>query len=199
MIKFSNEVNLLNKIIKEWLPVVIIIALIFLARMFVFSPVKVEGHSMDPTLHDKQRLVTSKISNLDRQDIITTKEPDNQNMYVVKRIIGLPGDHVQMKNNVLTINGKEYAEPYLDEFKEKFKKDKLNEEYSYNTAFQEQAANAESFTNDFEGTVPKNQYFVLGDNRLISKDSRIFGFVDKSLIQGKVVVRFWPLNEIKLF
>ncbi len=106
MIKFSNEVNLLNKIIKEWLPVVIIIALIFLARMFVFSPVKVEGHSMDPTLHDKQRLVTSKISNLDRQDIITTKEPDNQNMYVVKRIIGLPGDHVQMKNNVLTINGK---------------------------------------------------------------------------------------------
>ena len=82
MIKFSNEVNLLNKIIKEWLPVVIIIALIFLARMFVFSPVKVEGHSMDPTLHDKQRLVTSKISNLDRQDIITTKEPDNQNMYV---------------------------------------------------------------------------------------------------------------------
>ena len=199
MIKFSNEVNLLNKIIKEWIPVVIIIALIFLARMFVFSPVKVEGHSMDPTLHDKQRLVTSKISNLDRQDIITTKEPDNQNMYVVKRIIGLPGDHVQMKNNVLTINGKEYAEPYLDEFKKKFKKDKLNEEYSYNTAFQEQVANADSFTNDFEVTVPKNRYFVLGDNRLISKDSRIFGFVDKSLIQGKVVVRFWPLNEIKLF
>ena len=189
----------MNKIIKEWLPVVIIIALIFLARMFVFSPVKVEGHSMDPTLRDKQRLVTSKISNLDRQDIITTKEPDNQNMYVVKRIIGLPGDHVQMKNNVLTINGKEYAEPYLDEFKKKFKKDKLNEEYSYNTAFQEQVANADSFTNDFEVTVPKNRYFVLGDNRLISKDSRIFGFVDKSLIQGKVVVRFWPLNEIKLF
>lgn len=189
----------MNKVIKEWLPVVVIIALIFLARMFVFSPVKVEGHSMDPSLHDKQRLVTSKISNLDRQDIITTKEPDNQNLYVVKRIIGLPGDHVEMKNNVLTINGKEYDEPYLDEFKEKFKKDKLFDEYSYNSAFQEQAANANSFTNDFEVTVPNNQYFVLGDNRLISKDSRIFGFVDKSLIQGKVVLRFWPLNEIKLF
>ena len=125
MIKFSNEVNLLNKIIKEWLPVVIIIALIFLARMFVFSPVKVEGHSMDPTLHDKQRLVTSKISNLDRQDIITTKEPDNQNMYVVKRIIGLPGDHVQMKNNVLTINGKEYANRILMNLRKSSKRTSL--------------------------------------------------------------------------
>lgn len=115
----------MNKIIKEWLPVVIIIALIFLARMFVFSPVKVEGHSMDPTLHDKQRLVTSKISNLDRQDIITTKEPDNQNMYVVKRIIGLPGDHVQMKNNVLTINGKEYANRILMNLRKSSKRTSL--------------------------------------------------------------------------
>lgn len=189
----------MNNKIKEWLPVVIIIVLIFLARMFVFSPVKVEGHSMDPSLHDKQRLITSKISKLDRQDIITTKEPDNQSIYVVKRIIGLPGDRVEMKNNVLTINGKEYDEPYLNEFKEKFKKEKLFDEYSYNKAFQEQAANATSFTNDFDVTVPNDQYFVLGDNRLISKDSRIFGFVDKSLIQGKVILRFWPLNEFKLF
>jgi signal peptidase I len=189
----------MNNKIKEWLPVVIIIVLIFLARMFVFSPVKVEGHSMDPTLHDSQRLITSKISTLKRQDIITTKEPDNQNIYVVKRIIGVPGDRVAMKNNVLTINGEEVPEPYLDDFKEKFKKDKLAEEYSYSTAFQEQAANATSFTNDFDVTVPNNQYFVLGDNRLISKDSRIFGFVDKSLIQGKVALRFWPLDEFKLF
>lgn len=189
----------MNNKLKEWLPVVIIIILIFLARMYVFSPVKVEGHSMDPTLHDNQRLITSKISSLDRQDIITTKEPDNQNIYVVKRIIGLPGDRVEMKNNVLTINGKEYDEPYLDEFKEKFKQDKLAEEYSYSKAFQEQAANATSFTNDFNVTVPKNNYFILGDNRLISKDSRIFGFVDQSLIQGKVVLRFWPLDKIKLF
>lgn len=189
----------MNNKLKEWLPVVIIIVLIFLARMYVFSPVKVEGHSMDPTLQDNQRLITSKISNLERQDIITTKEPDNQDIYVVKRIIGLPGDHVEMKNNVLTINGKEFDEPYLDEFKEKFKKDKLADEYSYSAAFQQQAANATSFTNDFNVTVPANKYFVLGDNRLISKDSRIFGFVDKSLIQGKVIIRFWPLNELNIF
>lgn len=189
----------MNNKIKEWLPVVIIIALIFLARIFVFSPVKVEGHSMDPTLHDNQRLITSKLSNLERQDIITTKEPDNQSLYVVKRIIGLPGDQVEMKNNILTINDKTYDEPYLDEFKEQFKEDALADEYSYNSAFQEQAANATSFTDDFSVTVPADQYFVLGDNRLISKDSRIFGFVDQSLIQGKVILRFWPLNEFKLF
>lgn len=189
----------MNNKLKEWLPVVIIIVLIFLARMYVFSPVKVEGHSMDPTLHDSQRLITSKVSNLDRQDIITTKEPDNQNIYVVKRIIGLPGDHVKMKENVLTVNDEKIDEPYLADFKAKFKKDKLAEEYSYSKAFQEQAANAKNFTTDFNVTVPENNYFVLGDNRLISKDSRIFGFVDKSLIQGKVVLRFWPLDKINLF
>ena len=189
----------MNNKLKEWLPIVLIILLVFLARMFVFSPVKVDGHSMDPSLHDGQRLITSKISSLQRQDIITTKEPDDESVYVVKRIIGLPGDRVIMKDDVLTVNGKKYDESYLDYYKQKFKKDKLASEYSYSTGFQEQAANATSFTNDFDVTVPDNKYFVLGDNRLISKDSRIFGFVDQSLIQGKVVLRFWPLNEFKIF
>ncbi|MDU6523756.1 MAG: signal peptidase I [Enterococcus sp.] len=189
----------MNSKLKEWLPVIIIVLLIFLARAFVFSPVKVEGHSMDPTLHDGQRLISSKVSSIDRQDIITTKEPDNTNLYVVKRVIGLPGDKIEMQDNVLTINGKEYKESYLTDYQKKFKEDKLFDTYSYNSAFQEQAANADSFTNNFSVTVPKNSYFVLGDNRLISKDSRIFGFVDKSLVQGNVVLRFWPLNKIQLF
>lgn len=189
----------MNTKLKEWLPVIIVMLLILLARLWVFSPVKVEGHSMDPTLHDGQRLITSKLSNLERQDIITTKEPDNPNVYVVKRIIGLPGDKIEMKDDILTINGKESAEPYLTDYKKQFAEDQLSEEYSYNAAFQEQAASATTFTDDFNVTVPEDQYFVLGDNRLISKDSRIFGFVDQSLIQGKVVLRFWPLSKMKLF
>ena len=77
-------------------------------------------------------------------------------------------------------------------------KDKLNKEYSYNEAFQAQAENSEQFTSDFEYVVPKGKYLVLGDNRLISKDSRIFGLVDKDMVQGKVVFRYWPLNEITI-
>ena len=103
----------MNNKLKEWLPIVLIILLVFLARMFVFSPVKVDGHSMDPSLHDGQRLITSKISSLQRQDIITTKEPDDESVYVVKRIIGLPGDRVIMKDDVLTVNGKNTMNPIL--------------------------------------------------------------------------------------
>ncbi|MDN6711489.1 MAG: signal peptidase I, partial [Tetragenococcus halophilus] len=71
-------------------------------------------------------------------------------------------------------------------------------EYSYNPAFQDIAAGAASFTSDFVYKVPKGQYFVLGDNRLISKDSRAFGFVNRSLIEGEVVFRYWPLDDIAI-
>jgi signal peptidase I len=151
---------------------------------------------MDPTLADGQRLIASKISSYDRFDIITCAEPEEEDVLIVKRIIGLPGDTVSMKNDVLTINGKTYSEDYLTEFKKMFADDKLQSEYSYDTGFQSMAEAATTFTSDFEYTVPAGQYLVLGDNRLISKDSRIFGFVDKSEITGKVLLRFWPLNKI---
>ena len=117
---------------------------------------------------------------------------------IVKRIIGMPGDTVKMENDQLTINGKKYDEPYLDKFKKEFSEDKLQGEYAYSSGFQAQAESASTFTSDFEYTVPKGKYLVLGDNRLISKDSRMFGLVDKDMIQGKVVFRYWPLSEIKI-
>ena len=174
----------MKEFLKNWGILILVLAAILLARVYVFTPVTVNGHSMDPTLSDGQRLISSKISNYERM--------------IVKRIIGMPGDTVKMENDQLTINGKKYDEPYLDKFKKEFSKDKLQGEYAYSSGFQAQAESASTFTSDFEYTVPKGKYLVLGDNRLISKDSRMFGLVDKDMIQGKVVFRYWPLSEIKI-
>ena len=176
----------MKEFLKNWGILILVLAAILLARVYVFTPVTVNGHSMDPTLSDGQRLISSKISNYERMDIITTKEPGDEERMIVKRIIGMPGDTVKMENDQLTINGKKYDEPYLDEFKKEFSEDKL------------QGESSSTFTSDFEYTVPKGKYLVLGDNRLISKDSRMFGLVDKDMIQGKVVFRYWPLSEIKI-
>lgn len=188
----------MKSFVKSWGLTILLLVIIALARLFVFTPVTVRGHSMDPTLEDGQRLISSKIAKIDRFDIITTEEPGDESRMIVKRVIGLPGDHVQMTDDQLTVNGKKYDEAYLDDFKAQFKEDKLQEEYSYDTSFQERAASQSTFTDDFDYVVPEGKYFVLGDNRLISKDSRIFGLVDEDLIQGEVVLRYWPLNKITL-
>lgn len=189
----------MKNFLKNWGPMFLLIILVLAARIFVFTPITVKGHSMDPTLQDGQKLISSKISSYDRMDIITTSEPDDPDRLIVKRLIGLPGDTVVMKNEKLTINGKEYGEEYLDEFKKMFAEDKLQKEYDYDENFQAIASQATQFTQDFEVTIPEGQYLVLGDNRPISKDSRSFGLVDKKYMHGKAVFRYWPLNKISLF
>lgn len=189
----------MKKFLQEW-GIMIVIVVVFLSlRIFVFTPVSVKGHSMDPTLADGQKLIVYKLAKIERFDIVTTKEPDDENTVAVKRVIGMPGDHVVMKNDQLTINGKDYAEDYLDDFKQKFSEDKLQAEYSYNEIFQQRAEASDYFTTDFDVTVPEGSYFVLGDDRIVSKDSRIFGMVNKDLIRGEVVMRYWPLKEFKIF
>lgn len=176
-----------------------IILLVLITRFFVISPVKVSGHSMDPTLADGQRLLALKITSYSRQDIIICVEPDDPSKIAVKRLIGLPGDQVSMKDDILTVNGNVVEESYLDDFKEKYASDKLQEEYSYNELFQNIAASQTHFTEDFSVTVPENQYFVMGDNRLISRDSRSFGFVTEKQMQGRVFARYWPIKQADLF
>jgi signal peptidase I len=189
----------MKKFLKENWYILVFIIIIGVVRLFVFTPVKVSGHSMDPTLADGQRLIASKVSSYQRQDIIICVEPDDTSKIAVKRLIGLPGDKVEMKNDVLTINGKEIKEDYLDDFKEQFASDQLQSEYSYRKAFQQIAASSNQFTEDFSVTVPDGFYFVMGDNRLISRDSRSFGFVEDKQMEGKVVFRYWPVNKINLF
>lgn len=191
--------------IKEWGFFILFFLIFGLTRAFVWQPVKVEGHSMDPTLADGERLIVLSTASIDRFDIVVAKETeDGQTKDIVKRVVGLPGDTITYKNDVLYINGKKVDESYLDEYKKAFEDDQLQETYAYNTLFQQLAENSDAFTTDSDGNteftvkVPKGHYYLLGDDRIVSKDSRAVGSFSKSAIIGEVIFRFWPLSKIGL-
>lgn len=191
--------------IKEWGGFSLFIATILLSRIFIWSPVTVEGHSMDPTLTDKEKLIMVKTTKLDRFDIVVASEKDGltgSEKLIVKRIIGMPGDTIRYENDTLYVNDQKTDEPYLADYIKQFKKDKLQKTYSYDLYFQDLAARAEYFTTDitknasFSITVPEGEYFLMGDDRLVSQDSRAVGTFTKDQIEGEIVFRFWPFKRI---
>ena len=154
------------KIIKEILPYVLIIIAVILIRTFIITPVRVDGASMDQTLEDGQILLLYKLANVDYGDIVVLDE-EKEGEIIIKRIIGMPGDTVSIKDNTVYVNGEE-----------------LEEDYAYGE------------TSDYEEiTLGDDEYFILGDNRPISKDSRYFGPVKEDEIIGKVIFRLWPFNK----
>ncbi|WP_347550982.1 signal peptidase I [Pseudalkalibacillus hwajinpoensis] len=172
--------------LKEWAtPLLFAIVLAFVLKMFVIAPYIVEGASMDPTLHDGDRLLVNKfISHVQdkpsRGDIIIIKDDEAQKHYV-KRVIGLPGDTVEMVEDKLLVNGKELNEPYLTSNKD----------------------DAETMgmllTEDFGPVaVPENQLFVMGDNRLRSMDSRNgLGKIELDEVVGKAEVVWYPFKDVR--
>lgn len=168
----------IQKEVYSWIKSIVFALIIaFICHKFIFTPSTVHGESMSPTFEDENKVMLSKISDIQRFDIIVFHAPDSDETYI-KRVIGLPGDRIEVKDDVLYINGKVYEEPYL----EKSKKDNV----------------LDKFTGDFtlESIVPKNSLFVMGDNRLVSKDSRIFGCISDNSVIGEVKFRFYPLKEI---
>lgn len=148
--------------------------------MFVFTPVIVSGHSMDPTLQDRERVIAFKNSKVDRFDIVTFPAPDEEKTSYIKRVIGLPGETVEYKDDQLYIDGKAVNEPYLDQFKSELD-------------------NGEFLTEqNFSYTVPEGTYFVMGDNRRNSKDSRMIGPITADSISGDVKFSFWPPSKFGL-
>lgn len=188
----------------EWGPLILIMLAIFASRYFLWDPVSVDGHSMDPTLQHQEKLIMLKTTSIDRFDIVVASEVDSsgKEKLIVKRVIGMPGDEIRIENDVLYINGQEVDEPYLDDYLAAFQKDKLQEEYAYNKQFQAVAQSAQAFTLDANSypslsyIVPEGHYFLLGDNRLVSLDSRTVGPFTRSNIKGEVVFRMWPFNRI---
>ena len=154
------------KIIKEILPYVLIIIAVILIRTFIITPVRVDGASMDQTLEDGQILLLYKLANVDYGDIVVLDE-EKEGEIIIKRIIGMPGDTVSIRDNTVYVNGEE-----------------VEEDYAYGE------------TSDYEEiTLGDDEYFILGDNRPISKDSRYFGPVKEDEIIGKVIFRLWPFNK----
>lgn len=203
--------KLFKRFIKEWGGIILIMTLLVLSRLFLWSNVRVEGHSMDPTLADGEVLFVVKHLPINRFDIVVAHE-DEGNKDIVKRVIGLPGDTIRYQNDKLYINGNETNEPYLADYIKRFKDDKLQSTYSgagfegdKGTFFRSIAQKAQAFTVDvnyntnFSFTVPEGEYLLLGDDRLVSSDSRHVGTFKAKDITGEAKFRLWPMNRIGTF
>ena len=153
--------------IKEFLPYFIVILVVIFIKIFVFSPIRVNGASMNQTLNDKDIMILDEISyrfsEIERFNIVVVKE---ENEYLIKRIIGLPGEKIEYKDNKLYIDGK-----YV---KEDFK---------------------HMETMDFSTTLGEDEYFIMGDNRTNSTDSRIFGPISRDEIIGKTSLTILPISR----
>jgi len=161
------------------------LAIILPVRYFIAQPFIVSGSSMEPTFYTGQYLIINEISyhlgNPQRGDVIVFKYPKDTSQYFIKRVIGLPGETVKIENNQVIITNKDHPEGFA-----------LKESYlpSGDTTF--------PYGNNTV-TLSGDEYFVLGDNRLASSDSRFWGPVPSNDIVGKVFVRAFPFQEFKKF
>ena len=153
------------------------LALALILRTFVIQAFWIPSTSMVPTLEISDRVLVTKFwyylphISPKRGDIVVFKYPEDPRKDYVKRVIGLPGDTVEIRNGVVYVNGAELFEDYV----------KNKDDYTMAMV-----------------TVPEKSYFCLGDNRPNSQDSRFWGFVPKKNLRGPAVVRYWPLNRIGL-
>src|SRR5690625_986149 len=162
--------------------------LAFIIRAFFFSPIIVDGPSMMPTLHDRDQMFVNKfiyrIQDIERFDIVVfhaTAEKD-----FIKRVIGLPGEHVMVKDDVLYIDGIEVKEPFLEERKRELGSKPLTKDFTL-----------ESLPGSYD-KIPDNYVLVLGDNRNNSTDSRTLGLISVDQIVGKASFIYWPFTRMQV-
>jgi signal peptidase I len=141
---------------------------------FLYQPVRVEGTSMLPRLEDRDRLFINKfvyhVSSIERGDVVVFRYPRDPEKSYIKRVIALPGDQLRIDHGRVFVNGKPLREPYVPA------------EYRDNRSVAEM-------------TIPADSYYMMGDHRSISSDSRDFGSVDRSLIYGKAAFVYWPARD----
>jgi signal peptidase I len=153
----------------------VLIAVILI--VFIYQPVKVEGTSMMPTLTDQERIFINKftyhlgLGSIERGDMVVFWYPLAEDKSYIKRVIGLPGDTVYIDAGQVYVNGRPLTESYVPE------------DYRDRVSWEEHR-------------IPSGEYFVLGDHRSSSSDSRTWGFVKREKIYGKAVFVYWPLKNI---
>lgn len=172
----------------EWTKIFLVaLTITVFIRTFLFAPIIVDGFSMLPTLHDQDKMLVNKIdyrfNDPERFDIIVFHASEKRDF--IKRIIGLPGEHVEVRDHKLYINGEEVPEPFLGHKDEKGRgaDSTLYENFTL-----------EQLPGGYE-TIPEDKYLVLGDNRNNSTDSRVIGLISKTQIVGKTEIIFWPINR----
>ncbi len=165
--------RLLREVVETILPAILIALLI---NVFVGQATRVEGQSMEPNLYSDQRLVVEKVSyrlhGPQRFDVVVLKMPNQGDELLIKRVIGLPGETVEIKNGHVYINGEQLEEPFTDEETRPGRHGAV--------------------------TVPPLHVYVLGDNRDRSNDSRSFGPVSIESIVGRAWLSYWPLEKVGL-
>jgi signal peptidase I len=165
-----------QSVVRGWIrDVFFVVGTAIMIVIFLYQPVKVEGTSMLPELKDQERIFVNKFvyrfEKISRRDIVVFWYPRDPSKSFIKRIIGLPGDTVEIRSGMVYVNGEPLDEPYLvPEFADKRT---MNPRY-----------------------VDPGYYFVMGDDRKYSSDSRVWGLVPEKYIYGKAVFRYWPVSQI---
>ena len=167
--------------------IVFVASIFILVYLFIAQPNQVNGHSMEPNFHDKEMLLTDKLTyqfrDPKRGEVVVFKAPPSEpcaedECEYIKRVIALPGERVMVKNHRVYINGKLLEEPYLSP-------ENITQPGSY-------------LSEGKEVTVPDGYYILLGDNRPHSRDSREFGPIKKEAIKGRAFFVYWPPNQMGL-
>jgi signal peptidase I len=152
----------------------IAIGLALVIIVFLYQPVKVEGTSMAPLLSDQERIFINKFvyrfEPIERGDVVVFWYPLDRSKSFIKRVIGLPGESVEIRQGVVYVNGRAIQEPYVP-------------------------VQYEDMSDFGPVRVPKDSYFVMGDHRISSNDSRVFGSVDSRFIYGRAVFAYWPVDH----
>lgn len=174
----------------EWIKVIVLaLGLAAVVRLFFFAPIVVDGPSMLPTLHDGDQVIVNKfvyhLREPERFDVVVFHASEQRDF--IKRVIGLPGEHIEYRDDQLYVNGEAVEEPFLDERRE------FTEPY-------------QPLTNDFTleelpgeyDTIPEGYVLVLGDNRTNSTDSRMIGLIPIEEIVGKAMFIYLPFDRIQL-